>query len=269
MVSKVVLITGATAGFGAATARLMVREGYRVYGTGRAPSEAQRDGVMMLPLDVRSEASVEACVAEVVAREGRIDVLINNAGMGVSGAIEMTEMKCVEEQIDTVLMGTIRVTRAVLPVMRRQRSGLILNVSSIAALFGVPYHGYYSVAKAGVELFSETLLAEVHRFGIKVVVLQPGDFKTSFSASRKHCAATAAEADYAEAYRSVRDQVDREEQQGMTAEVLAHKVLRIVRKRKPAFHYKVGKVDQVLFAVLKGLLPDRITQPGMWLYYRV
>ncbi|MCY1013953.1 SDR family NAD(P)-dependent oxidoreductase [Nannocystis pusilla] len=186
----VVLITGASSGFGEAAARLLAARGpCRVFGTSRrAAGHDTPGGVEMLPLDVRSDASVAACVDAVMQRAGRIDVLVNNAGYTLAGAVEETAIDEAKAQFDTNFFGMARMVRAVLPVMRAQGGGRIVNVSSLAGLVGVPFHAHYSASKFAVEGLSEGLRQEVRRFGIHVSLIEPGDFKTAGTAARERAA---------------------------------------------------------------------------------
>jgi NAD(P)-dependent dehydrogenase (short-subunit alcohol dehydrogenase family) len=189
----VVLVTGASSGIGKACAERLFARGCRVYGTSRQAPRALAEARMsdlapmlrMIPLDVTSDASVDAAVGVVVACEGRIDAVVNNAGFGVAGAAELTTIEEAREQFETNFFGTVRVCRAVLPVMRQQGSGRILNVSSIAGRIGIPFQAFYSASKFAIEGFSEALRMEVAPFGVKVVLIEPGDFRTGFTAARR------------------------------------------------------------------------------------
>ncbi|MFQ5457938.1 MAG: SDR family NAD(P)-dependent oxidoreductase, partial [Myxococcota bacterium] len=175
----VVLVTGASSGFGAAISALLSSRGLRVFGTSRrAGAEGTGGAVTMLPLDVRSDASVTACVAGVLARAGRVDALVNNAGYTFASAAEEASLEEAKAQFETNFFGAARMMRAVLPIMRRQESGRIVNVTSLAGLLGVPFHAYYSASKFALEGFSEGLRQEVRSFGIHVSCVEPGDFKT-------------------------------------------------------------------------------------------
>jgi NAD(P)-dependent dehydrogenase (short-subunit alcohol dehydrogenase family) len=176
---KVVLITGVSMGLGRAAAELLARRGYRVFGTSRKPAEASLS-YEMLPLDVRSGESVRACVEEVVRRAGQIDVLVNNAGYGLVGAAEEFSIERLKEQFETNFFGAVRMTQAVLPVMRRQLKGRIVNVSSVAGLIGMSGLSAYCATKFALEGYMESLLLEVERFGIEVCLMEPGFLRTQF-----------------------------------------------------------------------------------------
>jgi short-subunit dehydrogenase len=180
-VQRVVLITGASSGIGYATAAHLASRGYRVFGTARSPQKASAiAGVSMLPLDVTLAASVSDAVQAVIDAAGRIDVLVNNAGLGVFGAFEETSVEQALALFDTNVFGVIRMSKAVLPHMRAQRSGLIVNVSSVLGFIPAPYSAVYSSTKHALEGLSESLDHEVRQFGIRVVLVEPGFTRTGF-----------------------------------------------------------------------------------------
>jgi NAD(P)-dependent dehydrogenase (short-subunit alcohol dehydrogenase family) len=171
---KAVLITGASSGIGRATAEHLRGRGYRVIGTARNPAGvAPIQGVELLPLDVRDDASVEACVATVLRAVGRIDVLVNNAGYSVVGAVEEASPSEAQALFDTNVFGALRMVRAVLPLMRGQGSGLIINTSSVLGFLPAPFMGLYASTKHALEGLSESLDHEVRGFGIRVILIQP------------------------------------------------------------------------------------------------
>lgn len=182
MRNKVVFITGGSSGIGKAAAQALRDLGCTVYEGSRRENSA--DGITHLTLDVTSEQSALSAADEILSREGRIDVLINCAGAGISGAVEFTDADDVRFQMDVNFMGTVNVTKAVLPVMRKASTGRIVNISSVAAAFPIPFQTYYSASKAAVNAYSMALANEVKPFGITVTAVQPGDIKTGFTSSR-------------------------------------------------------------------------------------
>lgn len=184
--SKIWFITGSARGIGAETAKAALAAGDRVVATGRNVEQLERiyaeygDKVLALALDVSDAAQALVAVEAAVARFGRIDVLVNNAGFGQFGPFEENEPLAIEQQFATNVFGTFHVTRAVLPVMRRQRTGYILNVSAIGGFIGFPGTSIYSSSKFAVEGFSESLALEVSGFGIKVTIVEPGFIRTDF-----------------------------------------------------------------------------------------
>jgi len=182
-----VLVTGASSGLGKHTAAAFAALGCSVYGTSR---EAQPDqaGVKMLELDVRDGAACRAVIAQVVGEAGGIDVLVNNAGFGIAGPLELTSDEDVHAQLETNLFGAIRMTQAVLPLMRVAGAGRIVNVGSVAATMPIPYQAMYAASKAALEVFSQAVGMEVAPFGIKCCCIEFGDMKTGFTARRQKVA---------------------------------------------------------------------------------
>ena len=180
---RVVLVTGASSGIGAATALRFAAAGDIVYGLSRHPAELP--GVLPLAADVTDEAQVMAAVAEIVAAQGRVDVLVNNAGFGISGAVEFTGTEEAQRQLDVNFFGMVRMNRQVLPVMRKQGYGRIVNLSSVAGAIPIPFQTYYSASKAAINSYTMALANEVKPFGIQVCCVQPGDIRTGFTAARE------------------------------------------------------------------------------------
>ena len=181
--NKVVILTGGSSGIGLETARVLAEKGCRVYELSRR--EAAFDFMQHIRCDITDEAQVSAAVQQVISREGRIDVLINNAGMGISGAFEFTDPAEAQRLLDVNLLGMNRMIRAVLPQMRRQKSGRIVNLSSVAAPLPIPFQAWYSISKAAVNALTMALANEVRAFGISVCCVMPGDIRTGFTAARR------------------------------------------------------------------------------------
>jgi NAD(P)-dependent dehydrogenase (short-subunit alcohol dehydrogenase family) len=240
ILNKVAIVTGASGGIGLATARALARAGYVVFGTSRKfVAGIQADGVRMIVCDVRSDVSVADAVAHVAARVGRIDLLVNNAGVGLTGAAEESSIDQVQWLFDTNVYGTIRMTNAVLPFMRQQRSGRIVNLSSILGVIPAPFSAYYSAAKHAVEGYSESLDHEVRRLGIRVVLIEPGMTKSLFDRN-------AEQADHSIAdYNEGRAGVFQWNTEGMKVadkpESVADTILAAVRAPAPKLRYTSGK----------------------------
>ena len=181
---KVVLVTGGTSGIGEACVRKLLEEGCMVYECSRR-AVGTVPGATPLSCDVTDEAQVQAAVDKVVAEAGRIDAVINNAGFGISGAIEYTKGADARKQFDVNFFGLVNVNHAVLPYLHRQKSGRIVNISSVAAPIAIPFQAYYSASKAAILSYSLALLNEVRPYGIQVVTILPGDIKTGFTAARE------------------------------------------------------------------------------------
>ena len=182
--ARVAVITGGSSGIGLHAARALRGRGLNVYELSRRAENAE-PGVTHLQADVTDEAQVNAAVAEILRREGRIDILINNAGFGISGAIEFTPAQEARRQFDVNFFGMVNMNHAVLPIMRQQGGGRIVNMSSVAAPIAIPFQAYYSASKAAVRTYSLALASEVRPFGIEVCVIMPGDIATGFTAARR------------------------------------------------------------------------------------
>ncbi len=183
--AKRALVTGASSGLGKAMAERLVAQGHSVVGTGRRVDDgAVANGVILVRMDITDEASVHRSVQEALKRMGGIDVLVNNAGLGIQGPAQDIEPGLAMRLLDTNVLGAHRLCRAVLPGMRAQKSGLIINITSVAANFGLPYRAFYSASKAALERYGEALAIEEERFGITVVNVQPGEFRTPIAEGR-------------------------------------------------------------------------------------
>ena len=264
---KVILITGASSGFGKATAELLATKGYIVYGTSR--KETTHETIHFLKMDVRDKASVRAGVEQVIASEGRIDVLINIAGMGIGGSLEMATEEEIRMQMDTNFMGCVNVCQAVLPIMRQQHVGRIINLSSIGGIMGLPYQGYYSASKFAIEGFSEALAAEVRGFGISVVMVEPGDFATHFTASRRNSESTAKSEAYGASFARSLSLIEKEENGGLKPDFLAKKIEKIINARHPRLRYVVANFEQKLSVLLKKIIPGNWFVGVLRGYYKV
>ncbi|AXQ29814.1 SDR family oxidoreductase [Solimonas sp. K1W22B-7] len=269
---RVVLITGASSGIGKTCAEHLAGRGYRVYGTSRRAAplpEAPGEGLRMIAMDVTSEASVRQAVALVLAREGRLDVVVNNAGWGIAGAVEDTSIAEAQEQLDANFFGTLRVCQAVLPTMRRQGSGHLVNISSMGGLVSIPFQGLYSASKFAVEGMTESLRMELAPFGVQVALIEPGDFRTGFTAERR-VAAAAAQGAYAESFRKAVAVMEADEQGGATPEAIAWRLERIIDARRPKLRHLVGPLAQrFAVGVLKKILPQRWFESMIAGYYRI
>ena len=263
----VVFITGISSGFGLETARLLAKEGHVVYGTVRREVEPL-PRVNYLQVDVRDKQAVADAVYQVVEREGRIDVLVNNAGMGIGGPLEFASEEEVRLQMDTNFMGLVNCVDAVLPFMRQQGSGKILALSSIGGLMGLPFQGFYSASKFAIEGYCETLRMETKSMGITVVVLRPGDFATGFTGSRKKVADEAAWQAYP-LYRTAIEKVEHDENGGLNPIVLARKINRIIGIKNPRNGYVVASFEQKLSVLLKRILPAKWFAKVLEAYYRL
>ena len=234
--ARVAVITGGSSGIGLHAARALRGRGLNVYELSRRAENAE-PGVTHLQADVTDEAQVNAAVAEILRREGRIDILINNAGFGISGAIEFTPAQEARRQFDVNFFGMVNMNHAVLPIMRQQGGGRIVNMSSVAAPIAIPFQAYYSASKAAVRTYSLALASEVRPFGIEVCVIMPGDIATGFTAARrKSCDGD--DVYHGRIARSVAV-MEHDEQTGMSAEYAGQFVARRATQKRA----KLGKIQ--------------------------
>ena len=265
---KVILVTGASSGLGKATATFLALEGHTVYGTSRKPAGVGLP-YRLIPMDVTSASSVNEAVASVIAAEGKIDVLVNNAGMGIGGAVESFSDEEVMLQMDTNFNGLARVTSAVLPHMRNRRSGTVINISSIGGIIGLPFQGLYSAAKFAIEGYSEALAMEVKSWNIRVVVVNPGDFKTGFTGARIMTRKDAAGSDYSQLAEKAVAIMGKDEQSGCDPMLMGRTIGRIVTSRSPKYRYIVGRFDQKLIATIRHWLPSGLIRWIIADHYKV
>jgi NAD(P)-dependent dehydrogenase (short-subunit alcohol dehydrogenase family) len=257
--AKVVLVTGASSGLGFAIAKALAAKNYRVFGTTRTP-RADSSGFATLTLDVTNDQSVTACVAEVVGIAGRIDALINNAGFGIAGAIEDTTPAEAQAQFETNFFGTHRLCRAVLPHLRTQRSGLIINMSSLAGRIPLPFQGFYSATKFAIEAYTEALRMEVRPFGIAVSMIEPGDFATAFTANRRMTNETVSASPYYESAKRAVATMARDEQANRDLSPVIAAVAAILKSRRPALRYPRANAVQRTFNALRPFLPQALAE---------
>lgn len=261
---KIVLITGVSSGFGEVTAKALAADGHCVYGTSRRPGEGP-DGVRMLALDVTDDDQVRDAVAKVLEDEGRIDVLINNAGISVAGAIEDTSIEEVKLQIDTNFFGTVRMAKAVLAPMRAQKSGLIVNISSLGGIIGLPYQGVYSASKFAIEGFADALRIEMSPYGVRVVNVLPGDFRTSMPDKRIRAAASAGSVHEAQFLKTLAG-YENDERTGSDPADLAKLIAGIVADPSPRGRYAAGNFGQRFAAGLRRVMPTGVFDAVMKKY---
>ncbi len=256
--AKVVLITGVSSGFGKAVSELLSTRGYIVYGLGRRIVEDLTGSIKILKADVTDVISVQKAVNTLLAREGRIDILINNAGMGISGSIEDSSHEEIHLQMSTNFMGYVNMIQSVLPTMRKHGEGTIVNISSIGGLMGLPYQGFYAASKFAVEGMSESLRMELLPYHIKVIVVQPGDFFTSFTANRKPVQTEAVDSPYKAQFEKTLSIIEKDETGGLKPEFLARKLAKILTKKNPCHSYIVATLEQKFAVVLKRILPGSL-----------
>ena len=266
--SKVVLITGGSSGIGKSIGEFLHQKGFVVYGTSRNPEKITNSIFPLVALDVRDKQSIVNCVAEVIQKSGRLDIVINNAGVGITGPIEEIPTEEIRNNFETNLFGPIEVMKAVLPQMREQKSGLIINITSIAGYMGLPYRGIYSASKGALELITEALRMEVKSFGIQITNVAPGDFATNIAAGRYHAPVLKGSA-YEVLYGNTLKEMDSHVDSGSNPNEMAEAIFAIIQTKNPKVHYKVGAFMQKFSIVLKRILPDTVYEKMLMNHYKL
>ena len=260
---KVAVITGGSAGIGQATAALFAQKGYTVWELSRSGGDS--GGVRHISADVTDEASIQAAFRQIMAAHGRIDVLVCNAGWGISGAVEFTQVSDAQRLFDVNFFGTLRCIRAAVPILRQQGFGSIVCLSSVAAPLAIPYQAFYSASKAAVNDLVLALRCELRQFGLHVSAVMPGDAKTAFTASREKL--HAGDDIYGGAIGRAVAAMEKDEQGGMGPEVVAKKIYRAATARQPRPFYVAGAKYR-LFMVLDRLLPTGAVNRIIGMIYR-
>ena len=255
---SVVLVTGASSGFGQAIAQALQRRGHRVYGTSRNPGVASGDSGRLMVMDVDDDASVAAGVTQVLSDAGRIDAVVNNAGLGYAGALEDTTVGEARRQFETNLFGVHRVCRAVLPHMRERRAGHIVNMSSLGGLVTVPFQGMYCASKYALEAYTQALRMEVRPFGIQVAMIEPGDFATGFTAHRRITAASTDASPYAARCRSAVAKMAEDESATTDIGPVVRAAIDAVESDRTRLRYPVASRLQLALVGLRHALPQRL-----------
>lgn len=253
--ARVALVTGASAGLGRACADRLAAAGWHVAGASRRGTGAA--GWAGLVMDVDDDTSVHDGVARLAAEQGHIDALVAAAGWGIAGAVEDTTIAEAKAQLETNFWGCVRVVRAVLPQMRERRSGRIVLLSSLGGVIGIPFQAYYTASKFALEGWAEALAYEVAPFGVSVTLIQPGNFATDFTASRKMAAASG-QGDYAAATTRAVAAMERDERNGAPPADVAAVVQRVLETRRPPRRVPVGKLAERAGVFAKRILPFRV-----------
>lgn len=249
---KVILITGVSSGFGKCAAKRLAEAGHCVYGTVRKPC-AMDERVHPLIMDLMDPASIKAAVETVVVKEGRIDVLINNAGMHLGGPIEEAPVELFTRQMETNVNGLVHMLQAALPHLRQQGGGTVINFSSLGGLMGLPFQPFYSASKFAIEGLSEALRMEVKAFNIKVIVINPGDFHTSNTANRTNVVKVGGP--YEAQFKISQASYENDENTGWDPDILARKLVKVIDCNHPRNRYIIASFTQKLGLFLKRILP--------------
>lgn len=266
--SKVVLITGGSSGIGKSIGEFLILKGFIVYGTSRNPDNYKDSKFPILTLDVKDLHSIKQCVKTVIEKEGCLDVLINNAGAGITGPIEEIPEAEIKANFETNFFGPINMIKAVLPQMRTQHDGLIINITSIAGYMGLPYRGIYSANKAALEILTEAFRMELKGFNIKMTNVAPGDFATNIAAGRFH-APVLKNSPYKKPYGDTLQVMNTHVDSGSNPNMMAEAVFKIINTKNPKVHYKIGAFMQKFSIVLKRILPDTVYEKMLLNHYKL
>ena len=222
----------------------------------------------LLKLDVSDSQSITEAIENIIQQHGRLDVLINNAGAGITGPIEEIPDAEIQRNFETNFFGPIRVIKAVIPQMRLQHSGLIINITSIAGYMGLPYRGIYSASKGALELLTEAFRMELKDFNVKMTNVAPGDFATNIAAGRYH-APILENSLYKKTYGETSKLMDSHVSEGKDPQLMAEAIYKIINSTHPKIHYKVGEFMQKFAIVLKRLLPDNMYEKILMKHYKL
>lgn len=271
MSHKVVLVTGGSSGIGLATCKHLINQGCTVYGTSRkARNGDTHEGIAMLHLDLSNSQSIKDAVQYVLDKQGRIDVLVNNAGIGFAGAVEDASSEEIEHVFKTNVFGVLECCRAVIPAMRKQGGGWIINISSIAGEFGLPFRGVYCASKSALDLFSETLRMELQPAGIRVSIVQPGDVRTNINSNRILAArASDQSSPYHAIFGRIYKDISAEVASAKDPRLVARIIWKIIQLDNPRMRYPAATFIQRLSLSLNRVLPKHLFQKMLMSKYPV
>lgn len=265
----VALVTGATSGIGAEIASSLIESGFCVYGVSRRgspPDEQKVKDVAYLSADVRDEETLIEAVEKIRKQKGRLDLLVANAGMGVAGSVEDTEYSLIGEQMDINFMGTVRTIKACLPLLRGTGASKIIVIGSIAGRIGLPFQAFYSASKFALEGLVESLRYEVAPFGIQVCIVEPGDTKTGFTASRHKARASGI---YEKAFGTAVAIYEHDENKGADPRRLAQRIALLAARGSLPVRISVGPFIQRFAAFLKRIIPARLFERLYMIFYKI
>lgn len=268
---KVILAAGASSGLGLAIAKHLSEIGHTVYAGARSYKNAAPDenAFKRVHLDVTDQAMIDAVVQKIIETEGRIDVLINCAGIVMLGSVEDMTYEEFEKVLLTNTGGVVRACKAVLPYMRNRNEGQIINLSSIMGLVAVPFQSAYTASKFAIEGFTEALSMETRNYGIKVSMVEPTDHTSGSAKYRSHAvAADMLSSPYRDLFLKVTSKIEYDEAHGSDPEKLAGLIGRIIQSKRPRLRYMAGKFDQKLSVLIKKILPGSVFESIIYSYYR-
>jgi NAD(P)-dependent dehydrogenase (short-subunit alcohol dehydrogenase family) len=265
---KVVLVTGGTSGIGRAIASYLTEKGHRVYATGRqCDNGSTPEGFSLLRMDVTVEDSVKNAIELIEKEAGRLDAVVNNAGLGMVGPIELVSDNEAREIFDTNVFGVLNVCRHAIPLLRKSERGHIINITSIGGRVGLPYRGIYCSSKFAIEGLTEALSLEMTKFNIKVSIIEPGDFKTNINANRKYPANE--RPDLYPENEDIRNQIICEVKDAPEPTRIGRTVEQIITDPNPGLRYRVATPMQKLSVEIKKILPDRWFERLMMNHYKM
>lgn len=265
--SKILLITGASSGLGETIGNYLHQKGFIIYGTSRN-IELQKKQFRTLNMDVTSDESVQLGVEKIIEQHGRIDVLINNAGLGIAGPVETLNFSDIQRVLDTNVSGVIRTIQKVLPYMRAQHSGTIINISSIGSETGLPYRGLYSASKAAVDRITEALRIEIAPFGLQACIVQPGGVKTDINRNRIKIDLPV-DSVYKTSFDITYALINESVEKGLDPEAFGRLIEKIIETEKIKRCYRLGKATEKLSVVLKRLLPSSVFEGMIKKHYKM
>jgi NAD(P)-dependent dehydrogenase (short-subunit alcohol dehydrogenase family) len=252
---KTVLVTGVSSGIGKAIATELARQGFRVFGSSRSGAAVDGLNVEMIAMDVDRDVSVAAGVASVIARAGRLDAVVNNAGWALMGPVEETSIDEARAQFETNFFGVFRVCRAALPTLRAQAGGHIVNIGSLAGVVGAPFSGLYSASKFAVEGLTEALRFEMRGSGVAIVLVEPGDTDTSLPKNRRTVAGASPASPYAQRFAKYQAAQAKDEAKAIPPQAVAKVVAAALQTATPRMRYVVANPGQGIVVPLKRFLP--------------
>ncbi|MHC5201581.1 SDR family oxidoreductase [Myroides sp. LJL119] len=266
--NKVVFITGGSSGIGKCVGEYLTEKGFIVYGTSRNPQNVKQSKFKLVALDVREPESIKNAINQVLMEQNKIDILINNAGVGITGAIEEVSGQEILNNFQTNVFGPIEVIKAVLPSMREHKSGLIINVTSIAGYMGLPFRGIYCASKSALEMVTESLRMELKPYKIQVTNVAPGDFATDIAQRRYH-APVLEDSPYKETYKMSLEMANSHVDSGSDPIQMAKQIYKIINTPKPAVRYKVGEPLQKFSLFLRKILPSKTYERLLMNHYHI
>jgi len=267
---KVIIITGTSSGIGKTCADYLANQGHQVFGISRNPKKDEVRAFTAIPCDITNNPALKQTIADIAKQQGRIDVLINCAGMGISGPIEETDNELARQQMEINFFGTVNCIQAVLPFMRQQKDGQIITVSSIGGLMGLPFQGFYSASKYALEGLTEVLRMELKGSGIRTTLVNPGDFRTEFTARRQKIARSEQpDSPYYEQFRKSIAQIEKDENGGQDPIIIARLMDKLINKKAPAVRYLTGAFEQKLAVFIKRISPSKLFEKILSSHYQI